>query len=50
MNFNKNTAWEKFAQSGKICDYLQYKQLSQENESNEIEHEWINNKGAQNKQ
>ena len=38
-------AWDKFAQSGKICDYLQYKHISRET-ANETEHGRIDNKGT----
>ena len=30
MDMKSIAAWDKFAQSGKICDYLQYKHVSQE--------------------
>ncbi len=49
MEYKLFAAWDKFAQSGKICDYLQYKHVSQENVKNENEHRRPDNKGAQNK-
>ncbi|MBQ7043174.1 MAG: hypothetical protein IJN78_01065 [Clostridia bacterium] len=44
-NFKELAAWDKFAQSGKICDYLQYKHISRET-ANEAEHGRIDNTGA----
>ena len=49
MEYKNLAAWDKFAQSGKICDYLQYKHISQENVKNANEHRRPDNKGAQNK-
>ncbi len=47
MEYKAFAAWDKFAQSGKICDYLQYKHISQENVKNANEHNRVDNKGAQ---
>lgn len=49
MEYKNLAAWDKFAQSGKICDYLKYKHISRENEKNANEHPGPDNKGAQNK-
>ena len=52
METNRFEAWAKFAESGKISDYLNYKNLShmsQENKTNANEHGRTGNKGAQNK-
>ena len=49
MDMKSIAAWDKFAQSGKICDYLQYKHVSQENVKNANEHGRTGNKGAQSK-
>lgn len=51
INFMKDTfkdlaAWDKFASSGKICDYLQYKHISEQEQNNEIEHGGTDNTGA----
>ena len=45
-NFKNLAAWDKFAQSGKVCDYLQYKHISRQENENEAEHGRIDNKGA----
>lgn len=45
-NFKNMAAWDKFASSGKICDYLQYKHaVAQENE-NETDDGRIDNTGT----
>lgn len=51
MEYKNLAAWDKFAQSGKICDYLQYKATNQvqENVKNANEHRRADNQGAQNK-
>lgn len=49
MEYKNLAAWDKFAQSGKIVDYLQYKHISQENVKNANEHRRADNQGAQNK-
>lgn len=48
MDIKNLAAWDKFAKSGKVEDYLQYKHLPQENKLNENEHRRIDNKGTQN--
>lgn len=50
MDTNNLAAWDKFAQSGKISDYLQYKHISQENSKNAVEHQRTDNKRTQNGQ
>lgn len=50
MEVSNLAAWDKFAKSGKINDYLQYKHTVRENLKNADEHGRIDNKGAQNKQ
>lgn len=45
-NYKNLAAWDKFAQSGKICDYLQYKHISRQENENEAEHGRIDNQGA----
>lgn len=52
MDTNTFDAWARFAQSGKISDYLSYKNLScisRENEKNANEYRRTGNKGTQNK-
>ena len=44
-NFKELAAWDKFASSGKICDYLQYKHISRESKD-ETEDGRIDNTGA----
>lgn len=44
-NYKELAAWYKFASTGKVCDYLQYRNITQENE-NEAEHGRIDNTGA----
>ncbi len=45
-NFKDLAAWDKFASSGKICDYLQYKHITLQEQENEAEHTGIDNTGA----
>ncbi|MDD6276660.1 MAG: hypothetical protein PUB20_07550 [Clostridia bacterium] len=45
-NYKKMAAWDKFASSGKVCDYLQYKHISTQESKDEAEHGRIDNKGA----
>lgn len=45
-NFKDLAAWDKFASSGKICDYLQYKHISTQEKNNEISDRRTDNKGA----
>lgn len=49
MEAKNLAAWDKFAKSGKINDYLQYKHIIRENFKNADEHRRTDNKGAQNK-
>lgn len=49
MDINNLAAWDKFAKSGRINDYLQYKHITQENVKNADKHGRTDNKGAQNK-
>lgn len=35
-NYKNFAAWDKFASSGKICDYLQYKHISVQENKNEV--------------
>ncbi len=48
MDINNLAAWDKFAKSGKIDDYLQYRHSLQES-NNADKHGRTDNKGAQNK-
>lgn len=43
---NGIAAWNRFAASGKINDYLIYRQISRQESENEAEHGWIDNKGT----
>lgn len=46
-NYKNMAAWDKFASSGKICDYLQYKHISQqENTTDETDNGRTDNTGA----
>lgn len=45
-NFKNLAAWDKFAQSGKICDYLQYKHITQQENENEADDGRTDNTGA----
>lgn len=45
-SFKDLAAWDKFASSGKICDYLQYKHVSTQENKNEAEHGRTDNKGT----
>lgn len=49
MDINNLAAWDKFAKSGKINDYLQYKHITQEIVKNADKYGRTDNKGAQNK-
>ena len=49
MEIKNLAAWDKFARSGKIEDYLQYKSSLQENIRNADENGRTDNKGAQNR-
>ncbi len=51
MDYKNLAAWDKFAQSGKISDYLQYKATNsvQENVKNANEHRRSDNQRAQDK-
>ncbi|MBQ8228861.1 MAG: hypothetical protein IJZ57_09520 [Clostridia bacterium] len=51
MDYKNLAAWDKFAQSGKISDYLQYKATNsvQENVKNANEHRRADNQRAQDK-
>ena len=39
-------AWDKFASSGKICDYLQYKHISTQENKDEVSDGRTDNQGA----
>ena len=39
-------AWDKFASSGKICDYLQYKHISVQENAYEVSDRRIDNQGT----
>ena len=39
-------AWDKFASSGKICDYLQYKHISVQENADEVSDRRIDNQGT----
>ena len=45
-NYKELAAWDKFASSGKICDYLQYKHISLQENKDETEHGRIDNTGT----
>lgn len=45
-NFKELAAWDKFASSGKICDYLQYKHISVQESKDEISDGRVDNQGA----
>lgn len=45
-SFKNLAAWDKFASSGKVCDYLQYKHISAQETKDETEHGRTDNKGA----
>lgn len=45
-NFKNLAAWDKFAQSGKVCDYLQYKHITRQENKNETEHGRTDNTGT----
>ncbi|MBP9987879.1 MAG: hypothetical protein KBT46_00105 [Ruminococcus sp.] len=45
-NFKNTAAWDKFASSGKICDYLQYKHLSTQEKNNEADDGRTDNTGT----
>lgn len=44
--FKDLAAWDKFASSGKICDYLQYKHISTQEKKDEVSDGWTDNQGA----
>lgn len=44
--FNGIAAWNRFAKSGKINDYLIYRQISEQENKDEAEHGRIDNKGT----
>lgn len=41
-----NEAWNRFASSGKVSDYLKYRRIVSPENENEAEHGRIDNKGA----
>lgn len=45
-SYKNLAAWDKFASSGKVCDYLQYKHISAQENKNEAENGRIDNKGT----
>lgn len=45
-SFKNLAAWDKFASSGRICDYLQYKHISAQESKNEVSDRRVDNKGA----
>ncbi|MBQ7596025.1 MAG: hypothetical protein IJU45_05115 [Clostridia bacterium] len=47
MDIRNLAAWDRFAQSGKVEDYLQYKHISRENEKDAAEYGRTDNKGTQ---
>lgn len=45
-DINGNDAWNTFAKSGKVSDYLNYRKISRQENENEAEHGRTDNKGA----
>ena len=47
MDISNLAAWDRFAQSGKVEDYLQYKHISRENEKDAAEYGRTDNQRTQ---
>jgi hypothetical protein len=45
-NYKDLAAWDKFASSGKICDYLQYRHISLQENADEVSDGRVNNQGT----